>query len=257
MVAGSRGRRDPDGSPLDGGQTGGLLRVALVAAAVLAASAGPAAGHPGEGGGAVDPASPEGRVLEAERYEAADPSCDPDGDGEHIYPKRHEEASGGAHVFLPHSGCGVAFQDVEVAEPAAVDRIRLRRSNCGAVDAYGMEVQLTRGGDPVATVPFAADRDDCGVFRPLPAEGTAPIPAGSTDLRLEVTITDGPGWLNAKVDKIVFRPGQEEPAGSSQDPSEPSLPSVSPFELFAYASPLLALAVGGAVWAKSGGPGRP
>lgn len=161
-------------------------------------------------------------VLEGEDFDAADPSCDPDRDGERTaeasrYPERPER-----RVFLPHSGCGVTFHDVRFDRDPLIDAVRVGIGGADTTFRFRVDVYIDQEkiGDFLG---HATPHDQMVTLSPSFA-GWAP--SGVHDVRVDYTITEGPTYGNLELDHVRFVLQDEATGHLVNATSEPDCPDL-------------------------------
>lgn len=160
--------------------------IALVAALLLTAV--PVANaHNGNGGSAGV------AILPAETYDSPDDPCDPDFDGEHTKVK-------GDDAFLPHSGCGLNWKNVEFDGLCQAQSARVTQTG-----------QL--GGDAVYEIRVFQDGDLAGKGRANLKAGqetsvdltpTFTTISANDDVRVEYSVVSGHSFGNLRIDYVSW-----------------------------------------------------
>lgn len=146
--------------------------------------------------------------LEGEAFTQAPGECDPDYDYEHTEPKSDGDASGDEVVFLPHSGCWVAFDDVHFPHPLILTNMTKGINGEAHYDQYETatyKVWIYVDGSKLTEFEFTQDKHDGLVTTDI----TDPviISEGTHDIRIKYKVVEGMSFQNLRIDNLGFLKG--------------------------------------------------
>lgn len=162
-----------------------------------------AGAHTGDACGPA-PLAGGGSRLEAECYssvlaDTSGRSCDPDFDNEHTQAQTAAGASSGKQLFMPHPGCGVRFDDVDLGRSALAS---VRACPGGSAGTITLRLLLADEAGLIAGATVTGAGGACSTV----AFEVASLISGSRDLSLTYALVTGPGGANLTVDYLDVLP---------------------------------------------------